>query len=237
MDTAATQPYLHLEDISHRYQIHHTEIPVLERIQLRVNSGTFILIDGPSGSGKTTLLHIIAGLLTPTGGSVRFHGKDLLRDMRTAQRDSFRGNQLGFVFQHFNLIPYMTVLDNVLAPLFFCSHTYTHPESHAQQLLEHVGIPEKAKTFPHMLSGGQQQRVALARALIKDPELIIADEPTGNLDPQTEQAIFSLLGQLCSKKGKTLLVVSHSKEAAAYCDHTYRLIDGKLELIDTTEPS
>jgi putative ABC transport system ATP-binding protein len=197
----------------------------LKDVSLQVASKKLVAITGKSGSGKSTLLNIITGIDKPSQGSVMFNGihVDKLSESELA---SWRGKNVGIVFQFFQLLPTLTILENVMLPMDFCG-TYQKKErkERALALLEKVNIKEQADKFPSALSGGQQQRVAIARALANDPPLLVADEPTGNLDSQTATSIFELFSHLV-KSGKTVVVVTHEREFSAYFEETFNIVDG-----------
>lgn len=182
---------------------------------------------GKSGSGKSTLLNLISGIDRADNGSVWINGQNLtVLDER--QRTLFRRNQIGFVFQFFNLIPTLTVLENVILPLELSGFPTGGARHQAAPLLDAVGLLDRQNTFPDHLSGGEQQRVAIARALVHNPLLVLADEPTGNLDEETGRQVLGLLDRLTRKVGKNLIMVTHSREAASYADRILYLREGKL---------
>lgn len=199
----------------------------LNDITLNIRNQQLVAITGKSGSGKSTLLNIITGIDKPTEGSVTINEVrvDKLSETELA---SWRGKNVGVVFQFFQLLPTLTILENVMLPMDFCnSHPKKERKERALALLERVSIKEQADKFPSTLSGGQQQRVAIARALANDPPLIVADEPTGNLDSQTATAIFQLFTELASS-GKTVIVVTHEKEFSSYFENTISIVDGMI---------
>ena len=199
----------------------------LNDITLNIRNQQLVAITGKSGSGKSTLLNIITGIDKPTEGSVMINDVrvDKLSETELA---SWRGKNVGVVFQFFQLLPTLTILENVMLPMDFCnSHPKKERKERALALLERVSIKEQADKFPSTLSGGQQQRVAIARALANDPPLIVADEPTGNLDSQTATAIFQLFTEL-ARSGKTVIVVTHEKEFSSYFENTISIVDGMI---------
>ena len=200
---------------------------VLQNAHAEFQAGEITAILGKSGSGKSTLLNLISGIDVPDSGQVWVDGQDLTT-LSEYERTLFRRVQIGFVFQFFNLIPTLTVGENVSLPLEL--QRIPHPQAHkkAQDMLEAVSLLDRWKTFPEKLSGGEQQRVALARALVHDPLLILADEPTGNLDEETGAQVISLLTRLTREKNRTLLIVTHSLETASNADHVLRLSHGQL---------
>jgi putative ABC transport system ATP-binding protein len=218
---------LEISNVSKQYPVVSGTFSALKNVSLKIGSKKLVAVTGKSGSGKSTLLNIITGIDKPTEGSVMFGGirVDKLSESELA---SWRGKNVGVVFQFFQLLPTLTILENVMLPMDFCN-TYPKKERRDRALawLEKVGIKEQADKFPAALSGGQQQRVAIARALANDPPLIVADEPTGNLDSQTATSIFELFSELV-KSGKTVVVVTHEREFAAYFEETIQIIDGMI---------
>jgi putative ABC transport system ATP-binding protein len=199
----------------------------LQAIDLQVNSGEFVAVVGKSGSGKSTLLNMIAGIDRPTSGEVIVNGS-ALNLLGEGQVAAWRGRNLGLVFQFFQLIPTLTVVENVMLPMDFCNmYSDGEREQRANYLLGLVGIDEQANKLPSALSGGEQQRVAIARALANDPPLIVADEPTGNLDSKTAATIFNLFQNLV-KQGKTVLMVTHDNELARAVPHKIEIADGRI---------
>ena len=199
----------------------------LDEVSLRLPRGEFVAVVGKSGSGKSTLINLIAGIDRPSGGSVRVAGVqvDTLDESALA---AWRGRQVGVVFQSFQLLPTLSILENVMLSMDFCaSFDRCTARQRAQTLLAEVGIADQADKLPTNLSGGQQQRAAIARALANDPPLIVADEPTGNLDSQTAEAVLALLVGL-SKAGKTVVMVTHERDLSQYADRIVTLADGKL---------
>lgn len=195
----------------------------VDGIDLKILKGEWTVIMGPSGSGKTTLLNIISCLDRPTKGIVKVLGEDINK-MSNRDLTRFRRENLGMIFQQYHLIPYFNALDNVLIAQFF--HSMTEKES-AIQALKEVGLDKRLKNIPAKLSGGEQQRVAIARALINDPEIILADEPTGNLDRKNGTNILEIFKKL-KKKGQTIIMVTHDEEIASWGDRVVRLVDGKV---------
>lgn len=208
------------------YQLGEAEVEVLKDITLTVEKGEFVAVCGPSGSGKTTLLNIISGIDKPTSGKIFVLGENL-----TVQDENFlaefRCSHVGFVFQSYNLVSTLTVAENVAFPMEWIRKPTAEIETRVAQLLETVGLQHRAKHFPSQLSGGEQQRVAFARALANDPELILADEPTGNLDKTNSQKITQVL-KLLKTEGKTVIVATHDPELMQLADRTVCLEDGRL---------
>jgi len=202
-------------------------VRALDEVNLRIGKGEFVAIVGRSGSGKSTLLNIVGGLDAPSGGSVSIHGRMLDYSDRRALI-AFRRQMVGFVFQQFNLIPSLTASENVEYPLLFNYRPPAERQEKANALLAMVGLDGRASHYPGQLSGGEQQRVAIARALVADSPLVLADEPTGNLDSATSEGIFSLLQRLNRERRVTLLVVTHERELASYADRTVEMRDGRV---------
>ena len=197
---------------------------VLKDASLEVGEGEFVAIRGRSGSGKSTVLNLVAGIDRPSSGEIYVAGNALSR-LGPHERTLLRRDHIGFVFQFFNLIPTLSVLENVLLPAELSGRNESR---RAAELLERVGLADRASSFPDRLSGGEQQRVAIARALVRDPRLVLADEPTGNLDDATGAAVMGLLDALTRRAGKTLLLATHSREVAALADRVVTIDAGRL---------
>ena len=198
-------------------------VRALDGVSFRVNAGEWIAIMGPSGSGKTTLINILGGLDTPTTGQAIVDGTDVAR-LDEAGLTRFRAEKIGFIFQQFHLVPYLTALENVMLAQYFHSTT---DEKEAQRSLERVGLGDRIEHLPSRLSGGEQQRVAVARALINHPKLILADEPTGNLDEANEEIVLSLLREL-HREGHTILMVTHAATIGRLADRRIEFAHGRL---------
>ena len=209
---------------------------VLRDIEASFGQGESIAILGQSGSGKSTLLNLISGIDHADGGSIWLNGQELTA-MTEQQRTLFRRHHIGVIFQFFNLIPTLTVWENVILPLELSGMKSGDLADKAAPLLDAVGLLHRRDTFPDRLSGGEQQRVAIARALVNDPLLVLADEPTGNLDEETGQRILQLLDSLTRQAGKNMITVTHSLDAAAYADRTFRLQNGQLKEIGNNLPA
>jgi putative ABC transport system ATP-binding protein len=220
-------PVIELRNASRAYRTPDGPFHALAGLDMTIAAGELVAIVGRSGSGKSTLVNLIAGIDRPTAGSVRVAGTALDRLGESALA-SWRGRNVGVVFQFFQLLPTLTILENVMLPIDFCS---TLPAAQARvrarALLAQVGIADQADKLPSALSGGQQQRAAIARALANDPPLVLADEPTGNLDSHTADAVIELLAGL-TRAGKTVVAVSHERDIARYADRVVTLADGKL---------
>jgi putative ABC transport system ATP-binding protein len=216
---------IHVQALSKTYETPAGSFPALRNIDLEIAPGEFVAIVGKSGSGKSTLLNMVGGIDRPSSGSLRVGGRNI-QGLTHSELATWRGRTVGFVFQFFQLLPTLTVAENVMLPMDFCGvRPGSQRRTHALALLDRVGVADQADKLPSALSGGQQQRVAIARALANDPPVILADEPTGNLDSETSIAIFQLFGEL-SGEGKTLLVVTHDREAAASVSRTVTIVDG-----------
>jgi len=200
---------------------------VLRETSVEFLEGELVAIRGRSGSGKSTLLNLVAGIDSPTGGEVWVEGTSLGR-LSPGQRTLFRRDRLGFVFQFFNLIPTLGVLENVQLPLELRGVSVDEAARKARALLGEVGLAERENSFPDRLSGGEQQRVAIARALVQDPRIVLADEPTGNLDDATGEAVLELLDRVTRRAGRTLLLVTHSPHVAARADRTFTIEKGHV---------
>jgi putative ABC transport system ATP-binding protein len=209
------------------YRMGELTVQILKGVDLKIQKGDFVVILGASGSGKSTLLNQIALLDTPTSGKICIAGVEA-SSMSERQRTELRLRKIGIVFQFFNLIPTLTVLENVLLPAELASRNGTATHARALDLLTRVGLADRLAAFPDKLSGGEQQRVALARALVQNPRLVLADEPTGNLDARTGDEIMNLLDEMTRRAGKTLLMVTHSRQIAARADRVLAIQDGQL---------
>ena len=220
-------PLLRLEGVTKIYQLGEVEVPALRGVDLLLERGDFIAIMGPSGSGKSTLLHIAGLLDRPTSGRVLWDGEDVT-SFRPARLAELRGRRIGFVFQTFNLMSTLTALENVELPLVFQGVRPRDRRQRAEELLSLLGLGDRMRHRPSQLSGGERQRVAIARALASDPDLILADEPTGNLDTASGQEILGILAQL-NEQGRTVVLVTHDPEAAATARAVLRMRDGRIE--------
>ncbi len=220
--------HIRTEQLTKTYTQTEQAFDALRDVELKINRGDLIGIVGKSGSGKSTLMNMLSGIDQPTKGRVLVNNK-LISSMTESQLAKWRGNNVGVVFQFFQLMPTLTILENILLPMSF---TKTIPKrervERAKSLLSQVGILDQMNKFPSTLSGGQQQRAAIARALANDPHLIIADEPTGNLDSKTAQQIMTLFQDLAAQ-GKTVIIVSHDQDMTTYCDRIIRIKDGQVE--------
>ena len=216
---------LELKNVSKNYFEGNTKHSVLSNFELSISKGEIIILLGKSGSGKSTLLNIISGIDVPDGGSVSIDGTDITK-LSEKERTLTRRNKIGFIFQFFNLIPTLTVKENLQFPLEL--NNDDNQEERIKSILTEVGLLDRANTYPDKLSGGEQQRIAIARALIHNPDIILADEPTGNLDYETGLQIVDLLDRVVKKKGKTMIMVTHSKDVIGLADKIYSLKEGRL---------
>jgi putative ABC transport system ATP-binding protein len=219
-------PAVDIANVRKSYYIGKMEVPILHGIDLAIQRGEFIAIMGPSGSGKSTLMNLIGCLDRPTGGAIHVSGKDVSK-LSEAELARLRGFEIGFVFQTFNLVSRMSVLKNVELPTLANQKPDINPGKRVKKLLELVGLSDRAHHKPTELSGGQRQRVAIARALVNDPSIILADEPTGNLDTKTGDEIMKIFEDL-NRDGRTIIMITHDPEIAAHADRIVRVKDGLL---------
>lgn len=218
---------LETQDIIKEYRMGETVNSVLRGVSVQIEEGEFVSIMGPSGSGKSTLLYILGGLDNPTGGNVFMNGEDISK-FNDYEKSIMRRRKIGFVFQFYNLIPNLNVEENVLLPILLDGKNAKDYRKQLDEILNIVGLSDKSKHTPRELSGGQQQRVAIARALINNPEIIFADEPTGNLDSKTGTEIMKLLQEINKEKNKTIIMVTHSSDASAYSNRIVSVRDGVI---------
>lgn len=231
-----SEPFICISDLRKSYFMGHVAVHALDGIDLAIEAGSFLIVMGPSGSGKSTLLHLVGGLDRPTEGHIEINGQTIEALDENALA-VFRRRQVGFIFQSFNLIQSMTALENVAFPLQFARVPRKHRQARALELLEKVGLQDRALHKPTELSGGEQQRVAIARALVNDPELILADEPTGNLDTASGIGIMQLLSEF-HRGGRTVIGVTHDARMIQFATDTVQLLDGRIvNSGDTKNPS
>ncbi|HSB03998.1 MAG TPA: ABC transporter ATP-binding protein [Thermodesulfobacteriota bacterium] len=221
-----TDPFIELKNVTKTYYQGDTPVKALDQLDLKIPKGEFIAITGKSGCGKSTLVNIVGGLDSPDRGQVFINGEDITR-MDDRRLTLFRRDKMGIIFQFFNLLPILTIEENIALPHLLKEGSNTI-EAHVDQLLRQMGLFDRRNHRPHELSGGEMQRVAICRALINDPEIILADEPTGNLDSSTGRQVLETLRRLKEEQGKTILLVTHSQEGAAIADRILRMQDGRL---------
>jgi len=219
------QPIIRVRNLHKTYKAGDVPVQALRGVDLDVARGEFLAVIGPSGSGKSTLFHILGGLAPPTEGEVWIDGQDV-RLMTESQRTEMRQRKIGFVFQKYNLLPTLTAKDNIAIAQSLASVTIRPPNFDA--ILRQLGIEQRLDHRPRALSGGEQQRVAIARALVNQPAILLADEPTGNLDTANSEAVLNVLRQLNRTIGQTILMITHNPEAAAFADRTVSMRDGRL---------
>ena len=222
-----TSPAVELSRVVKSYREGESERVVLRGVDLSVAAGEIVVLLGRSGSGKSTLLNLVSGIDRPTSGTVRVEGVDVAALSETA-RTLLRRRRIGFIFQFYNLIPTLTVEENLRLPLELNGVDGAAGRARALDLLAEVGLRDRASSFPDRLSGGEQQRVAVARALVHEPALVLADEPTGNLDAESARQVLALLAGLARREGKTVIAATHSEEVAALADRVLTLADGRL---------
>lgn len=218
---------IELKDISRKYQIGTEVIHALRSVTLSIEKGEYVALMGPSGSGKSTLMNILGCLDTPSGGEYILNN-NLVSAMKDNELADIRNHEIGFVFQTFNLIPRSTALDNVALPLVYAGFSKANRNEKATKVLTEVGLGDRVTHKPNELSGGQRQRVAIARALVNNPSIILADEPTGNLDSKTSEEIMSLF-EVIHQRGNTIIVVTHEEDIAQHAHRIVRLKDGLVE--------
>lgn len=222
-------PILEADTVIKQYRQYDATITAVNRVSLKVEDGEFVAIIGASGSGKSTFLHICAGLEKADYGSVKIRGNDLMK-MGKDELSRFRGLYTGFIFQKHNLIPQFTALENILIPTVMCRKESYRYEEHLKKLISMLGLSDRLNHLPSELSGGQQQRVAIARALINRPQVLFADEPTGNLDRENADEVLALLLETKKSIGQTLLMVTHDLTIAEHADRIFKMDNGKLRL-------
>jgi putative ABC transport system ATP-binding protein len=220
-------PIISIRDLRKTYRVGEVDVHALRGVNLDIQSGEFVSIVGPSGSGKSTLFHIVGGLTPPTAGTVHMSGRDLL-GMTDAERTELRKTTVGFVFQKYNLLPTLTARDNIEIARHIANKSGPL-EPKLQEILQLLGLAGRLDHKPRALSGGEQQRVAIARAIVNHPAILLADEPTGNLDTENSDAVLGILRDLNSRLGQTILMITHNPEAAAYGHRIVRMRDGRIE--------
>ncbi|MEO0037970.1 MAG: putative transporter ATP-binding protein YknY [Bacteroidota bacterium] len=220
-------PLIQITNIKRDFQLGNETINVLKGIDLQINKGEYVALMGPSGSGKSTLMNLLGCLDTPTSGTYILNGNDVSQ-MHDDDLAEIRNKEIGFVFQTFNLLPRTTALDNVALPMIYAGYSKTDRNIRATEVLKQVGLDDRMDHQPNQLSGGQRQRVAVARALVNNPSIILADEPTGNLDSKTSVEIMKLFGDIHAA-GNTVILVTHEEDIAKYAHRIIRLRDGMIE--------
>lgn len=223
----SANPAIKLDNVWKIYQLGNIELPVLKNISLEIAPGSFVVILGPSGSGKSTMLNMVGCLDLPTKGKVFLDGSDI-SEMSEDELAQARGRKIGFIFQQFNLLHNLTALENVMIPMVFQGKSEKERQERAKSLLSSIGLVERINHRPTELSGGEQQRIAIARALSNNPEIIVADEPTGNLDSSTGKKIMEILIDLHKNEKKTIIVVTHDPTIANYSSQVVHIKDGQL---------
>ena len=224
---ALAKDFLELNELNKFYLEGGEKREVLRNVSLKIQEGQIVALLGRSGSGKSTLLNLLAGIDQPSSGSIRI-AKTRLNELDEHQRTLFRRKNIGFVFQSFNLIPTLTVEENLLLPMELNGESTKIAKARVAELMQELGLGDRLESFPDRLSGGEQQRIAIARALIHDPNLVLADEPTGNLDQQTGEQALRLFRKLSRKAGKTMIVATHSSDVLGIADRVISLEEGKL---------
>ncbi|HEV3146556.1 MAG TPA: ABC transporter ATP-binding protein [Gemmataceae bacterium] len=219
---------MELQDVTKIYQQGRRTVQAVRGVSLRIDAGEYVAIMGPSGSGKSTLMHLLGALDTPTSGRAFFQGEDLQR-MSDRQRSHLRRNRIGFVFQFFNLLPTLTAIENVAMPHLLGGTTRKQALKLAEAALERVGLSQRADHFPEEMSGGEMQRVAVARALVTEPEAVLCDEPTGNLDSMNSRDILNLLRMLPEAGRRSVVMVTHDHQAASIADRIIHISDGLID--------
>lgn len=222
------QPLISLDDVWKKYDMGKAgPLVVLKEISIKINKGEFVAITGPSGSGKSTMVNMIGALDVPSWGAIYLDGKNISH-MTESSLAILRGKKIGFIFQQFNLIPILSALDNVMLPMDMVGFPEAEGKKRAKELLEMLGLGDRLNHKPNELSGGQQQRVAIARSLANDPEVILADEPTGNLDSKTGKFVMDFLKKI-NRDGKTIVLITHDLELVKHAKRIIYLRDGKIE--------
>ena len=220
---------IELQEVKKIYKMDGVETPALRGVDLKIKKGEFVAIMGPSGSGKSTLLHMVGALDTPTSGKVFLDGVDI-STLKESDLARLRGKKIGIVFQFFNLHPTLTALENIELPMIIIEKDKKERQERARDLIRAVGLEHRAHHFPSQMSGGEQQRIAIARALANDPEIILADELTGNLDSKTKAEIMNFLLKLQKEKKMTVTVITHEREIAQYAETIIHIVDGKIKV-------
>jgi putative ABC transport system ATP-binding protein len=227
-DLGGGEPIITLRGIAKSYWREALEIPVLQGIDLEIPIGSYVALMGPSGSGKTTLLNLVAGIDRPTGGTLEVCGHEL-NDLDDDELAAWRNAHVGFIFQNYNLVPVLTAFENIELPLLLTSLGRRARRERVAEALALVNLTDKQWNYPRQLSGGQEQRVAIARAIVTDPDILVADEPTGALDAKNAEEVLGLMGRLNADMGKTIVMVTHDPKAAHHARHQIHLEKGVLD--------
>jgi putative ABC transport system ATP-binding protein len=222
-----SKPLIKITNIKRDFVLGNEIVYVLKGIDLEIQKGEYVALMGPSGSGKSTLMNLLGCLDTPTSGNYVLNGKDVSQ-MQDDELADIRNKEIGFIFQTFNLLPRTTALDNVALPMIYAGYSKSERNTRATEVLKQVSLADRMNHQPNQLSGGQRQRVAIARALVNKPSIILADEPTGNLDSKTSEEIMALL-EVIHKNGNTIIVVTHEEDIAAHAKRIIRMRDGMVE--------
>ena len=226
-----TDALLRLENVWKIYQMGEVEFAALKGVDLEIDKGEFVAVLGPSGSGKSTMMNLIGCLDLPSRGMIRLDSEDISK-LGESDLAQIRGKKIGFIFQQFNLIPTLSVLENVMLPLEFQEVATSVAQQRGLYLLEMVGLKDRVHHLPSQLSGGERQRVAIARSLAVDPDIILADEPTGNLDSKTGKYILDFLNELHTNEGKTIIIVTHDLNLVKYAEKVVHIKDGEIEKVE-----
>ena len=224
-----TETIIKLDNVHRDFEMGDSIVRAIDGVNVEINKGDFVVIIGPSGSGKSTMMNLVGALDLATDGEIYLDGNDIEK-MEESELAQIRGSKIGFVFQTFNLIPTLTALENVALPMVFHGYDKDERIARAEKILKSVSLTHRAEHLPNELSGGERQRVAIGRALANDPEVILADEPTGNLDTKTGNEIMTLFKDL-NKKGKTIILVTHDMNLLKYASKVLRICDGKVEQV------
>ena len=225
-DSVIRDAVIRIEGLHKSYETSAGLFPALKEVNINISAGEFVAIMGPSGSGKSTFMNILGCLDAPTAGRYILDGRGVA-ELSKDELALLRNRTIGFVFQGFNLLPRMSLLDNIALPLIYCGMEHTERRQRAHELLAKVGLADKTASLPNQISGGQQQRIAIARALVNRPRLILADEPTGNLDSHTSEEIMALFEEL-NREGITIVLVTHEEDIARYAKRKVRFFDGRI---------
>jgi putative ABC transport system ATP-binding protein len=222
-----TDPIIEIRGLRKVFRVGDVDVEALQGVDLDVPRGEFLAVVGPSGSGKSTMFHILGGLSRPSGGTVKIDGRDLSK-LTDQERTNLRKRAVGFVFQKYNLLPTLTARDNIEIARVMAGADGAARDPWFEEVLEMLGVKHRLEHKPRALSGGEQQRIAIARAIVNHPAILLADEPTGNLDTKNSDAVLNLLRELNHRKGQTILMITHNPEAAAFADRVVYMRDGRM---------